>query len=82
MPFTYILHSHKLNKFYIGHTSPSVEERLKKHLSNHKGFSAQAKDWRIVYSREFESKSKAYAHEREIKNWKSRDKINEIISQK
>ena len=37
MAYTYILYSKTLDKFYIGHTSMSVEERLTKHLQKHQG---------------------------------------------
>ena len=80
MAHTYILFSERLNKFYIGHTDSSVEERLQKHLSNHDGFTSKAKDWQIVFSKEFEDKSAAFAFERKIKNWKSRAAIEKLIS--
>lgn len=38
---------HLLSKgksYYIGHTSEAIEERLRKHLSNHGGFTAKAKE--------------------------------------
>jgi putative endonuclease len=44
MNYFYILYSKELNQYYIGHTSESLEERLRKHLSNHTGFTAKAKD--------------------------------------
>jgi GIY-YIG catalytic domain len=50
---TYILYSKTLNKFYIGFTSGDVAARLTKHLANHNGFTARAKDWTIVYTEQF-----------------------------
>jgi putative endonuclease len=42
---TYILNSKKvLNKFYVGLTGDNLENRLKKHLNQHKCFTAKAKD--------------------------------------
>jgi putative endonuclease len=79
MYFTYILHSIHLNKFYIGSTS-KLEDRLQKHLFNHKGFTAKAKDWQLVYFEQFYSKDDALFRERQIKNWKSSKKIRELIS--
>ncbi|MEN8122669.1 MAG: GIY-YIG nuclease family protein [Bacteroidota bacterium] len=76
--YFYILFSKQLDKFYIGHTN-NIEERLRKHNSNHKGFTGKANDWEIVYSEEFDTKSGAYARERNIKNWKSRSRIEELI---
>jgi len=48
-----------------------LPERLRKHNSNHSGFTGKYNDWKIVYSEKFVSKSEAYARERQIKKWKS-----------
>ncbi|MEW7307474.1 GIY-YIG nuclease family protein, partial [Elizabethkingia anophelis] len=56
-----------------------LNERLRKHLSNHKGFTSRAKDWMIVYYEAFNDKSSAYKREREIKAWKSKKKIEQLI---
>ncbi|MFC6268245.1 GIY-YIG nuclease family protein [Frigoriflavimonas asaccharolytica] len=79
MVYCYILFSKALNKFYIGHTSENLDERLRKHLSNHKGFTSKTKDWEIVFFEEFSSKSDAYKRELEIKKWKSAVKIKKLI---
>jgi putative endonuclease len=44
MPYVYLLFSETLDKFYIGHTEMLPEERLRKHLTNHGGFTSKAKD--------------------------------------
>jgi putative endonuclease len=50
-------------------------------LSN--GFTGKWNDWVIVYYYEvFETKNKAYQREREIKSWKSRKKVEELIKHK
>jgi predicted GIY-YIG superfamily endonuclease len=41
----YILRSETLQKYYLGHTGDTLEERLRKHNSNHKGFTGRADDW-------------------------------------
>ena len=79
MFFTYILHSKAKNKFYVGHTGDQLDERLRKHNSNHKGFTGGAGDWEIIYKEEFKSKTEAYSREREIKSWKSRKRIEELV---
>lgn len=80
MAFVYILFSETLNKYYVGHTTEDLEERLRKHLSSHSGYTSKAKDWEIVYTEEFENKELACKREREIKNWKSRKRIEKLIS--
>jgi putative endonuclease len=79
MATTYILFSATLNRFYIGHTTLSVGERLHKHLTNHDGFTSKAKDWTIVYQEVFDSKQAAHKRELDIKNKKSRKYIESLI---
>ena len=79
MYFLYILHSRTKNKYYIGHTGDDLQERLRRHNSDHKGFTGKTGDWTIVYKEEFKTRTEAYAREREIKSWKSRKKIEKII---
>jgi len=81
MHYFYILYSNDLNQYYIGHTSESLQERLRKHLSNHSGFTAKAKDWIVVYYEEFETKSLAYIRELEVKKWKSRIRVEKLIGE-
>jgi putative endonuclease len=59
-----------------------MDERLRKHNSNHKGFTGNSTDWKLVYKEEFEDKNSAYARERQIKSMKSRKKIIELINHK
>ena len=82
MPHVYILYSATKNKFYIGFTSDDLEERIRKHNSNHKGFTGNVNDWVLSYFESFELKAEAFAREREIKKWKSRKKIEELIRSK
>ncbi|KIO51386.1 GIY-YIG nuclease family protein [Flavobacterium hibernum] len=80
MSFFYILYSNLLNQYYVGHTSESLQERLRKHLSNHSGFTGKAKDWIVIYFEEFETKSLAYKRELEVKKWKSRVRVEKLIN--
>ncbi|NIF06966.1 GIY-YIG nuclease family protein [Chryseobacterium sp. Tr-659] len=80
MCYCYILYSKFLDKYYIGHSSEALQERLRRHLSNHKGFTSKAKDWDIVYFETFKTKSEAYKREQEIKAWKSKTKIQKLIN--
>ena len=75
----YILYSAAAGKFYIGHTTEPIEERLRKHNSDQDGF---REVWRLedVYTEKFASKALAYAHEREIKGWKSRKMVESLIA--
>lgn len=75
---TYIIYSKTLDKYYIGFTADIVS-RLQRHNQKGKGFTGKENDWQLVYKEEFTSKAEAYLREREIKKWKSRKKIIELI---
>jgi putative endonuclease len=64
--FVYILYSELSESYYTGETlDPDL--RLRKHISNHTGYTSIAKDWRIVFQKECDSKSEALKLERRIK---------------
>lgn len=67
MFYTYILYSATLDKFYVGHTGLTLAERLKKHNSNHRGFTGKTNNWSVKYFEVFETKSLAYQRELQIK---------------
>ncbi|MBK9193180.1 MAG: GIY-YIG nuclease family protein [Crocinitomicaceae bacterium] len=37
------------NKFYIGSTGDELQERIRKHNSNHPGFTGGTGDWELEY---------------------------------
>jgi putative endonuclease len=74
----YILYSEKIDKYYIGFSS-NVSERLLKHNRNSKGFSAKGRPWIIVYTEAYSSKKEAMAREKQLKNWKNRERIESLI---
>ncbi len=80
--FFYILYSKTLDKFYVGYTGDALAERLRRHLSNHQGFTGSVADWEIVYTESFEVETEARNRERQVKKWKSRKMIQELISRK
>jgi len=78
MRFVYILYSLSRDRYYIGYTIDLVA-RLIKHNAKHKGFTNGVNDWKIVYSEQFQTKVEATQREKQIKNWKSRWLIEELI---
>jgi len=76
--YVYILFSASLDLYYIG-SAADPYTRLLKHLANHKGFTSRAKDWIICYTEFYDSKSKALSRERQLKSWKNRNLIQQLI---
>ena len=79
MYYVYILYSMSVDKYYVGYTS-DPDDRLYKHNKKHRGFTAQATDWKLVYNKTCITKNVAMARERQIKKWKSRRMIENLIS--
>ena len=78
----YILYSPSKDRYYIGYTADILEERTRKHNSNHKGFTGKTGDWKLVYQESFALKELALEREQLIKGWKSRKMIEQLIEKK
>ncbi len=78
MPYTYILHSDKLNKYYIG-ACIDIERRIHEHNTGHSKFTSTGMPWKIVYKKEFETLLLAKRFEMKIKKMKSRKYIEDLI---
>ena len=64
---TYILYSKTLDRYYTGSTSMSLEERLRRHNTNHKGYTGKSSDWELVHEEEFTRIEESRKKEKEIK---------------
>ena len=80
MSLVYILYSKSADRYYVGHSCDDLEIRLRKHNSNHKGFTGKFDDWEVVYTETHSSKSAANQRELEIKRRKSRLYIERLIA--
>ena len=81
MNFTfYVLYSASADRYYIGHTSEAIDERLRKHNSHHKGFTGKFHDWKVFYIERFQTKSEAYQRELQVKRWKNKKRIEKLSS--
>jgi len=64
--FTYIIFSKSTISYYAGITN-NLKNRLKEHNNAKTRFTSKAYDWEIVYLKQFESRTEAYIHEKQIK---------------
>ena len=79
MPFcTYIIRNLD-GRFYIGHTS-DLRLRLRRH-NEERVFSTKGRGpWKLVHTEQFETRSQAMAHERKLKNLKSRRALEAYVA--
>ena len=78
--FVYILYSAETDVYYKGF-STDVVKRLEYHLSSEHKFTSKAKDWKIVYTREFPTKTEAIIEEKRLKKLNRRS-IEQLIKLK
>ncbi len=71
MAFMYILHSQKLNKYYVG-ACTNLERRLYEHNIGHSKFTSLGIPWKLILKEEFEDLVSA-KKERRISNGKIQD---------
>ncbi|MFH1890487.1 MAG: GIY-YIG nuclease family protein [Candidatus Kuenenbacteria bacterium] len=78
MAHVYILQSDKDNKYYIGSTT-NLTARLERHFTGRSKATKHRLPLRLVYSKEFETKSEAIKFEYYLKSLKSHYLITELI---
>ena len=74
----YIIYSRKIDKYYIGFSS-DVNERLLKHNRKSNGFSSLGRPWILVHTEHFDIKKDAMNREKQLKNWKNRERLEALI---
>ena len=78
MHYFYILYSEKRDRYYYGHSS-DVDIRLVRH---NEGWSKSTKSgipWKLVYYEKYSTNSEAIKRELEVKGWKSRKLVVDLI---
>ena len=76
--YVYILYSTSKDRFYVGSTS-EVEQRLKRHNAGATPSTKPGKPWKVVYTKQFDSKTDALKFEKYIKRMKSTRFISTLI---
>jgi putative endonuclease len=79
MPFTYIIFSAKLNKYYVG-ACIDLQRRLYEHNIGHSKFTSTGLPWVLKHAEYFDTLPLAKARELVIKKKKSRKYIESLFS--
>ncbi|MGH2568503.1 MAG: GIY-YIG nuclease family protein [Bacteroidota bacterium] len=78
MYYGYILRSEKTGAYYTGQTD-DVEERVKKHNRGEERSTRSGRPWKLVFQKEFATRSEAMLWERSVKARKKRANIEKLI---
>ena len=76
--YMYILKSERNNRYYIGSTN-DLERRLMEHSKGQAKATARLIPLKLVYQEEYSDLLDARRRENQIKKWKSRKMIEELI---
>ncbi|MFW5756114.1 MAG: GIY-YIG nuclease family protein [Tangfeifania sp.] len=74
----YILHSRKLNRYYVGFTN-DLQRRLGEHNRKKGKYTDAGIPWELVYTETFDTKKAAMLREKFIKSRKSKTFIEALI---
>ena len=74
----YVLYSDKHRKHYTGYTA-YLELRLEQHFETAtKGWTVRYRPWRLIFAKEFETKSEALSYEKWLKTGVGREFISTL----
>ena len=82
MPYTYILYSEEISKFYVGACHAGLDERIESHNSGKYGrstFTSRTSDWKLYLKFECDDYPHAVRLERKIKSMKSSKYIANLL---
>jgi len=78
MFYIYILQSLASGRYYIG-SSDDVEQRLMRHNGGKVRSTKAFMPWKVVYKEAFQSRAEALKREHQLKSWKKRESLEELI---
>ena len=81
MFYIYILKSQNNSSFYIG-SCGNIEKRLKQHNNGEARSTKRFIPWDLIYSERYDTLSEARKREFQIKSWKKRSAIENLIKPK
>ena len=76
--YLYILESESSGRLYIGQTN-NLPDRIYRHNSNQSLSTKNKGLWKLIFSKEFDSRSEATLLERKLKSWKNPAKVKQWI---
>jgi putative endonuclease len=78
--FVYFLYSAKVDRYYVGQTD-NILRRMCSHTSGQSPYTSIAKDWILMHTESYATRSESLKREKAIKRKKSRKYIEWLITQ-
>lgn len=81
MYYIYVLESLNSGRYYIGYTS-NIEQRIGVHNKGKNKSTKSSRPWKLIYKEEYGTQKDAIRREKELKSWKKRSRIRNMIYSK
>ena len=82
MYYTYVLYSRDFDKIYVGFSSELTNRLLAHNDHRNTGWSSRYQPWELLYSEEHPVKCEAMKREKQLKTFRGREFIREMIRAK
>mgnify|MGYP004748642133 CR=1 FL=1 len=78
--YVYILQSQVDGRFYIGQTQ-DLSLRVEKHSKGYSTYTSKFRPWNLVWFTEVDTRKEAMKLEKQIKGWRSRQRIIKLVKE-
>lgn len=78
MPYFYILESQRNKSYYIGNCD-DIKRRVETHNRGDVNSTKRYIPWKLIYYKKYETLKDARKREKQVKSWKSRKSIQNLI---
>ena len=77
--YVYIIYSNTHDRYYIGQTN-DINARIKRHNNGYVKSTKPFRPWELVHRETYSNRATAMARENQLKSWKSKTKIVELVN--
>ena len=82
MYYTYVLYSPGFHKIYVGFSSELANRLMAHNDSRNTGWTSRYQPWELLFSEEHSIKSEAMRREKQLKTYRGREFIHEMVKVK
>lgn len=79
MYYIYILKSEKDSSYYVGSTK-DLNQRVERHNAGRSRYTKNRGPWKLLYSEHYDTRAQAVQREKQIKGWKNKKCIQQLIA--
>ena len=79
--YVYVLQNEKDDSFYVGSTQ-DLNQRVERHNTGRSRYTKNRGSWKLLYTEQYDTRAQAMQREQQIKKWKNKKYIEQLIASK